>query len=47
MSISDEKKLTHDVLREVAAMMVIAARTAPKARGNRYFRDYDCRRGNS
>jgi uncharacterized ferredoxin-like protein len=37
MSISDEKKLTHDVLREVAAMMVIAARTAPKARGTDTF----------
>ena len=33
MSVTDEKKLTADALKEVAAKMVIAARTAPKARG--------------
>ncbi len=33
MSVTDEKKLIPGTLREIAAKMVIAARTAPKARG--------------
>ncbi len=33
MSVTDEKKLMANALKEVAAKMVIAARTAPKARG--------------
>ncbi len=33
MSITDEKTITEKSLREIAAKMVVAARTAPKARG--------------
>jgi uncharacterized ferredoxin-like protein len=37
MSISDEKKLAREALKEIASRMVIAARTAPKARGTDTF----------